>query len=140
MFTFMLIWFCLFNLKSLCAFVYFQPFSKHFARIHVSGLWSAVQHIREKRQNRRITAKLLHVCILAGMRSDVGDSPWLMFWQLSPRIIAATMDSSTNLHAPPHAAYSLWSCDKVYHKQEVCFLSYFLDQIVSWQYYPNLLD
>ena len=25
-----------------------------------------------------------------------------------------------------HAAYLLWSCDKVYHKQEVCFLLYFL--------------
>ena len=51
-----------------------------------------------------------------------------------------SMDSSTNLHAPPHAAYFLWSCDKVYHKQEVCFLLYFLGQIVSWQYNPNLLD
>ena len=29
--------------------------------------------------------------------------------------------SSANLHAPSHAAYFLWSCDKVYHKQEVCF-------------------
>ena len=50
------------------------------------------------------------------------------------------MDSSTNFQAPPQAAYFLWSCDKVYHKQEVCFLLYFLGQIVSWQYYPNLLD
>jgi len=50
------------------------------------------------------------------------------------------MDSSTNFQAPPQAAYFLWSCDKVYHKQEVCFLLYFLGQIVSWQYNPNLLD
>jgi len=28
----------------------------------------------------------------------------------------------------------------IYHKQEVCFLLYFLGQIVSWQYNPNLLD
>jgi len=47
------------------------------------------------------------------------------------------MDSSTNFQALPQAAYFLWSCDKVYHKQEVCFLLYFLGQIVSWQYNPN---
>ena len=34
-----------------------------------------------------------------------------------------SMDSSTNFQAPPHAAYFLSSCDKVYHKQEVCFLA-----------------
>ena len=51
-----------------------------------------------------------------------------------------SMDSSTNFQAPPRAAYFLWSCDKVYHKQEVCFLLYFLGRIVSWQYNPNLLD
>jgi len=50
------------------------------------------------------------------------------------------MDSSTNFQAPTQAAYSLWSCDKVYHKQEVCFLLYFLGQIVSLRYNPNLLD
>jgi len=50
------------------------------------------------------------------------------------------MDSSTNFQASPHAAYFLWYCDKVYHKQEVCFILYFLGQIVSWQYNPNLLD
>jgi len=50
------------------------------------------------------------------------------------------MDSSTNFEAPPQAAYFLWYCDKVYHKQEVCFLLYFLGQIVSWHYYPILLD
>ena len=41
------------------------------------------------------------------------------------------MDSSTNVQAPPQAAYFLLSCDKVYHKQEVYFLLYFLGQIVS---------
>jgi len=46
------------------------------------------------------------------------------------------MDSSTICQASPHAAYFLWSCDKVYHKQEVCFLLYFLGQIVIWQYNP----
>jgi len=50
------------------------------------------------------------------------------------------MDSSTNVQAPPQAAYFLWYCDKANHKQEVCFLLYFLGQIVSWQYYPNILD
>ena len=49
-------------------------------------------------------------------------------------------DSSTDFQAPPQAAYCFWSCNKVYHKQEVCFLLYFLGQIVSWQYNPNLLD
>ena len=49
-------------------------------------------------------------------------------------------NSSTNCQAPLQTAYFLWSCDKVYHKQEVCFLLYFLSQIVSWQYNPNLLD
>jgi len=48
------------------------------------------------------------------------------------------MNNSTNVQTPPQAAYFLWSCDKVYHKQEVCFLLYFLGQIVSWQYNPNL--
>ena len=50
------------------------------------------------------------------------------------------MDSSTIFQAPPQAAYFLWSYDKVYHKQEICFLLYFLGQIVSWHYNPNLLD
>jgi len=50
------------------------------------------------------------------------------------------MDSFTIFQAPPQAAYFIWSCDKVYHKQEVFFLLYFLGQIVSWQYNPNLLD
>ena len=50
------------------------------------------------------------------------------------------MDSSTIFQAPPQAAYFLWSCDKVYHKHEVCFLLHFLGQVVSWQYNPNLLD
>ena len=36
------------------------------------------------------------------------------------------MNSSTNFQAPPQAAYFLWYCDKVYHKQEVCFLLSFL--------------
>jgi len=30
------------------------------------------------------------------------------------------MDSSTIFQAPPQAEYFLWSCNKVYHKQEVC--------------------
>ena len=50
------------------------------------------------------------------------------------------MDSSTTFQVPPQAAYFLWSCDKVYHKQKVCILLYFLGHIVSWQYNPNLLD
>jgi len=37
-------------------------------------------------------------------------------------------------------AVSHCSCDKVYHKREVRFLLYFLGQIVTWQYHPNLLD
>jgi len=50
------------------------------------------------------------------------------------------MDSSTHFQAPPQAAYFLWSCDKVYHKQEVSHLLYFLGQIVNWQYSTNILD
>jgi len=50
------------------------------------------------------------------------------------------LDSSTHFQAPSQAAYFLWSCDKVYHKQEVCFLLCFLGQFVTWQYNPNLLD
>jgi len=62
-------------------------------------------------------------------------------WALSPGSSEEiTIDSSTNCQAPPHAVYSVWSCDKVYDKQEVCFLLYFLGQTVSWQYNPNLLD
>jgi len=51
-----------------------------------------------------------------------------------------TMDSSTICQAPPQAAYFLWICDNVYHKQDVCFPLYFLGQTVSWQYNPNLLE
>jgi len=53
---------------------------------------------------------------------------------------ACILDNSTNFQPLPQAAYFLWYCDKIYHKQEVCFLLYFLCQIVSWQYKPNLLD
>ena len=60
--------------------------------------------------------------------------PFCIFW------IQCTKSWFTNFQAPPQAAYFLWSCDKVYHKQEVCFLLYFLGQIVSWQYNPNLLN
>jgi len=42
------------------------------------------------------------------------------------------MHSSTNFQAPPNAVDFLWSCDKVYHKHELCFLLYFLGQIVTW--------
>jgi len=49
----------------------------------------------------------------------------------SPIVDALLMDSSTNFQAPPQAVYLLRSCDKVFHKQEVCFLLYFLGQIVS---------
>jgi len=51
------------------------------------------------------------------------------------------MHSSTNVQAPFNVVDFLWSCDKlVYHKQEVCFLLYFLGQIVTWRYNSNLLD
>jgi len=53
---------------------------------------------------------------------------------------SSAMDSFTIYQAPPQAAYCLWSCDKVYHKQEINVLLYFLGQIISWQYNPNLLD
>jgi len=66
------------------------------------------------------------------MEADILTSPY--------GVTTQRMDSSNKFQAPPQAAYFLWSCDKVYHKQEVCFLSYFLGQIVSWQYNPNLLD
>jgi len=52
----------------------------------------------------------------------------------------SSMDSSSNFQASPQVEFFLWSNDKVYHKQEVCFLLYFQGQIVSWQYNPNLLD
>ena len=56
------------------------------------------------------------------------------------RLASRVMHSSTNFQAPPIAVVFLWSCDKVYHKQEICLLLYFLGQIVTWQYNPNLLD
>ena len=64
-----------------------------------------------------------------------GEAPWRV-----GGTITTAMDSSTNVQAPSQTAYFLWSCDKVYHKQEVCFLLYFLGQFVSWQYNSNLLD
>jgi len=39
------------------------------------------------------------------------------------------MHSSTIFQAPPIAVDFFWSCDKVYHKQEVCFLLLFIGQI-----------
>ena len=59
---------------------------------------------------------------------------FLLFVQPKP------MDSSTNFQFPPQAAYFLWSCYKVYHKEEACILLYFLGQIVSLKFNPNLLD
>ena len=50
------------------------------------------------------------------------------------------MHSSTNFQAPPYVVDLLWSCDKVYHKQEVGFLFYLQGQLVTWQYNPNPLD
>jgi len=55
-------------------------------------------------------------------------------------ILTRRKHSFTNFQAPPNAVDFLWSCDKVYHKQEVNFLLYFLGQIVTWQYNCNLLD
>jgi len=49
-----------------------------------------------------------------------------------------SIHSSTN--SPPNGVDFLWSCDKVYHKQEVGFLLYLLGQIVTWQYNSNPLD
>ena len=67
---------------------------------------------------------------------------WWIHWKAENSIFLGLilMVSFTIFPAPPLAAYFLWSCDKVYHKQEVCFHLYFLGQIVSWQYNPNLLD
>jgi len=36
------------------------------------------------------------------------------------------MDSYTNFQAPPQAVYFLWSCDKVYHKQEAFFCVFYV--------------
>ena len=45
------------------------------------------------------------------------------------------MHSSTNVQAPPISVVFYCLCDKVYHKQEVCFLLYLylLGQIVTRQ-------
>ena len=45
--------------------------------------------------------------------------------QMLDSFVPYAMDSSTIFQAPPHAAYFLWSWDKVYHKHGVCFLLYF---------------
>ena len=39
------------------------------------------------------------------------------------------MHSSTNVKPPPNAVDFLWSCDKVYHKQEVGLPLYLLGQL-----------
>jgi len=44
------------------------------------------------------------------------------------------MYSSIYLQAIPNAVDFLWSCDKLYHKQEAGILLYFLGQLVTWQY------
>ena len=49
------------------------------------------------------------------------------------------MHNSANYQARPTAVDVRWYCDKVYHKQGVCFLLYFLGQIVTWQSNHNLL-
>ena len=70
------------------------------------------------------------------------DCGFSLFWKMSsPRNVrslsasslqaktsdmAVTLDSSTNVQAPPNVVYFLSSCDKVYHKQEVGFLLYLL--------------
>ena len=55
-------------------------------------------------------------------------------------VAAKVMHSSKKNQDPPNAVDFLWSCDKVYHKQEVCFLLYFLGQIVTWKDNLDLLD
>ena len=53
------------------------------------------------------------------------------------------MHSSARLQFPPLFALSFSSCDKVYHKQVVCFILFLLDQIVNLQIYnnkPNPMD
>jgi len=42
-----------------------------------------------------------------------------------------SMDCFTIFKLLPMRNIFLWSCDKVYHKQEVCFLLYFLGQTVN---------
>ena len=41
------------------------------------------------------------------------------------------MHSCANFQSPPTYVVILCSCDKVYHKQEVCILLYLLGQIVT---------
>jgi len=86
-----------------------------------------------KLQGVRLTHWIYNVC-LGKIRKTC------LAWSATFITYPTTMDSSTIFQAPPQAAYFLWSCNKVYHKQEVCFLLYFLGQTVSWQYNPNLLD
>jgi len=51
-------------------------------------------------------------------------------------IMPHQMHHFANFQAPPSAVDFQWSCEQVYHKQEVpvCFLLCFLGHIVIWQY------
>jgi len=48
------------------------------------------------------------------------------------------MHNFSTLQSSPLFVVFLWSCDKVYHKQEVRFLLYLLGQAVTLHYNPYL--
>ena len=50
------------------------------------------------------------------------------------------MHTSAKLHQCTSFSVVLFSCDKVYHKQEVRIILYLLGQFVIGQYYTNQLD
>jgi len=49
----------------------------------------------------------------------------MVVWLNREKGKSSERDSSTYIQPPIQAAYFLWSCDKVYHTQEVCFLLFF---------------
>jgi len=61
---------------------------------------------------------------------------YILFYFL---LSSTSMHSSAKFQASPISVVFLCSCDKVYHKKEVCFLLYLLGRNVTWQNNPNLL-
>ena len=63
----------------------------------------------------------------------------MYFWTMCQSATGVIMHRSSKFQAPPNVVDFLWSCEGVYHKQEVCFFC-FLGQIVTWQNIPKVLD
>jgi len=68
-----------------------------------------------------------------------------LYWGCYKHLIWLNVPTLFQLHnsaklQSPHSVLSFRSCDKVNHKQDVCFRLYLLGQIVTWQSQPYSIE